>query len=71
MKNHQYIRKLSVKELAKLLIKEVEVNEGDFDFDDELCDYYVTRYYMPDGDYHSDYESALSCTIDWLNSEKK
>ena len=71
MKNHQYIRELPIKELAKLLIQEVEINEGDYDWDDEPCDYYVTRYYIPNGDYDLDYERALSDTIDWLNAEKK
>lgn len=71
MKNHQYIRRLSVKELAKLLVKEVEVNEGDWDYDDEPSDYYVTRYYSPDGKNGYGYEEALQSTMDWLNAERK
>ena len=73
MKNHQYIRQLSVKELAKLLVKEVEVNEGDYDwdYDDEPNDYYVTRYYSPDGKYSYGYDEALQATMDWLNAERK
>ena len=71
MKNHQHIRQLSVKELAKLLVKKVEVNEGDYDWDDEPIDYYVTRYYSPDGKYGYGYEEVLQATIDWLNSERK
>lgn len=35
IKNHQYIRNLSVKESTKLLVKEVEVNEGDEGMDGE------------------------------------
>ena len=70
MKNHQYIRQLSVKELAKLLVKEEEVNEGDYDYDDEPCDYYVTHYVIPDGSYCYNFEDAVKYTIDWLNSER-
>lgn len=71
MKNHQYIRQLSVKELAKLFIKEEEINEGDSGYDDEPCDYYVTRYYTPNGKYGYGYKEVLQATMDWLNAEKK
>ena len=70
MKNHQHIRQLPVKELAKLLVREEEVNEGDYDYDDEPCDYYVTRYFIPDGSYCNDLEDAVHYTIDWLNAER-
>ena len=71
MKNHQYIRQLSVKELAKLLVKEVEVNEGDFDRDDNWCTYYYTNYQAPDGELYVIEDDAIKHTMDWLNAERK
>lgn len=71
MKNHGYIRKLSVKELAELLVDFEEVNEGDEGMDGEWEDYYVTRCICPDGTYSYDYEDAVLHTIDWLNSDYK
>lgn len=71
MKNHEYIRKLSVKELAKLLVSSEEVNEGDEGFDGDWCDYYITHYNCPDGAYDYDYEDAVLHTIDWLNADRK
>lgn len=71
MKNHQYIRNLSVKELAKLLVKEEEHDEGDYDCDDNPISFYVTRYLIPDGSYSYDFDDAVKYTIDWLNAERK
>ena len=71
MKNHEYIRQLSVKELAKLLVQVAEVNEGDEGMDGEWCDYYVTHFVIPDGRYCYDYDDAVRYTIDWLNADRK
>lgn len=54
-----------------MLVKEVEVNEGDWDYYDKPCDYYVTRYYSPDGKYGYGYEEVLQATMDWLNADRK
>lgn len=69
MKNHEYIRKLKVKELAKFLIRSEEVNEGDEGIDGEWQDFYVTHYIIPNGGWTYDYEDALLHTIDWLNAD--
>lgn len=69
MKNHEYIRKLRVKELAKFLVCSEEVNEGDEGIDGEWCDFYVTHYIIPDGSWTYDYEDAVLYTIDWLNAD--
>jgi len=71
IKNHQYIRQLPVKELAELLIKIIEVNEGDEGIDGEWQDCYMTHYVSPNGTYSYDYEDALQNTIDWLNADKR
>lgn len=71
MKNHEHIRKLSVKELAKLLVSSEEVNEGDEGMDGDWVDYYVTHYICPDGVYAYDPEDAILHTIDWLNADYK
>lgn len=71
MKNHEYIRQLSVKELAKLLIHSEEVNEGDEGMDGESCDFYVTHYNMPDGRWSYDHEDAVEHTMNWLNADRK
>jgi len=71
MKNHEYIRKLSVKELAKLLVHAEEVNEGDEGMDGEWCDCYITHYTIPDGSYCYDFDDAVKYTIDWLNADRK
>lgn len=71
MKNHQYIRQLKMRKLAELLVKEIDVNEGDEGCDGEMHDFYVTRYITPDGAYSYDLDDAVSHTIDWLNSERK
>jgi hypothetical protein len=69
IKNHQYIRELSVKQLAELLIGTTEVNEGDEGMDGEWQDYYVTYYTAPDGSLCYDHDAAIKYTIDWLNAE--
>lgn len=69
MKNHEYIRKLRVKELAEYLVHSEEVNEGDEGMDGEWQDFYVTHYIVPDGNYSYDYDDAVKYTIDWLNSD--
>lgn len=69
MKNHEYIRKMKVKGLAKLLVIAKEVNEGEEGVDGEWQDYYVTHYICPDGEWSYDYEDAIEHTIDWLNSD--
>ena len=71
IKNHQYIRNLSVKELTKLLVKEVEVNEGDEGMDGEWLDCYITYFISPNGVQCYDFESAIAATMDWLNAERK
>lgn len=71
MKNHQHIRQLSVKELARMLVRSEEVNEGDEGIDGEWEDFYVTHYICPNGGYSYDYEDAVLHTIDWLNSDYK
>ena len=71
MKNHQYIRQLlSVKELAKLLIKEVEIDEGDYDYDDNWCSCYLTYYKTPNEILCYTEEDAIKHTMDWLNAER-
>lgn len=69
MKQHERIRQLKVRELAKLLVSTQEVDEGDYDWDDEPCNYYVTYYNCPDGSCSYTEEDAIEHTIDWLNSE--
>ena len=69
MKNHQWLRKLGVKQLAKMLIHTKEINEGDEGMDGEWCDDYVMYYVCPDGTLAYDEEDAIQETIKWLNSE--
>lgn len=71
IKNHQYIRGLSVKELAEMLVKTEEVNEGDERMDGETYDWYITYFICPDGIRCYDFEDAIKHTIDWLNSDRK
>lgn len=69
MKNYQYIRKLSIKDLAKLLIREEERLEYE---DDDLWSWSYTWYIAPDGEeFLEDYNEALRHTIDWLNADRK
>lgn len=71
MKNHEYIRKMRVRELAEFLVRSEEVNEGDEGMDGEWQDFYVTHYISPDGSEAYCYEDAVSYAIDWLNSDYK
>lgn len=71
IKNHQYIRGLSVKELAELLVSTTEINEPDEGMDGEMYDYYVTYFVCPDGIRCYDFDDAVAHTIDWLNSDMK
>ena len=68
MKNHEWIRSLKVKDLAKLLIRAEEVNEGDEGMDGEWQDCYVTHYISPCGWSYCE-DDAIQYTIDWLNSD--
>ena len=73
MKNHQYIRQLPVKELAKLLIKEKEIDDYDEGLDGEWhwCGSY-TRYLLPDGTTCDwDLDDAIFHTVNWLNADHK
>jgi len=69
MKNHQWIRQLKVKQLAKLLIYKTEVNECDEAIDGEYCDCWVTHYVCPNNIATYSEEDALRETIRWLSSE--
>lgn len=69
MKNHERIRKMKVKDLAELLVRAEEVNEGDEGIDGEWQDLYVTHYIAPDGSAYWDYDDAVAYTIDWLNAD--
>ena len=69
MKKHEYIRQLSVKELAKLLVKEVEVDEGNYDYDDNWRSDYWTYYKSSNGQIYQTKEDALQSTIEWLNDD--
>jgi hypothetical protein len=71
VKNHQYIRQLSVKKLAKMLVRSEEVNEADEGMDGEWYDLYITHYVCPDGARCYDEEGAIQYTMDWLNAEMK
>lgn len=71
MKNHQYIRQLPVKELAKLLVKEVEIDEGNYDWNDNWISYYWTNYQTPIGELYGGEDDAIQATIDWLNAERE
>lgn len=71
MKNHEYIRKMKVKDLARLLVRAKEVNEGYEGMDGEWGDYYVTRFFAPDGSYLYYYDDAVAYTIDWLNADMR
>lgn len=71
MKNHEYIRKMKVKDLAKLLVRAEEVNEGREGTDGEWHDYYITHYTTPDGFYLYFYDDAVAYTIDWLNADRR
>lgn len=64
MKNHQYIRRLSVKELAELLVNEIQVDESEV----WMCTYYESK--VIDGLW-MDYDDVLKETIDWLNADRK
>ena len=70
MKNHEYIRKLPLKELAELLVTTEDINEGDENIDGERMDFYITYYISPNGIRHYDFEDAVESTIYWLASEK-
>lgn len=70
MKNHEYIRKLKVKELAKILVHFEKANEGNEGMDGEWHDFHVTRYICPDGSWEYYYEDAVLHTIDWLNADR-
>lgn len=63
------MKKLQVKELAKMLVRSEEVNEGDEGIDGEWYDFYVAHYICPDGGWAYDYEDAVLHTIDWLNAD--
>lgn len=71
MKNHEYIRRMKVKDLAKLLVKAEEVDEGDEGRDGEWYGDYMTHYTTPDGSWSYDYDDAVAYTIDWLNADYK
>ena len=65
MKNHQYIRNLSVEELAKLLINEVRVEETDLY--GGYSDYYESKI---TNELFVCEEDAVQSTIEWLNAER-
>lgn len=68
MTNHDYIKNLSVKELAEMLVKETEIYDDDDDGDGYVM---TTTYYVgPEGMCGYGYADVLQATIDWLNKEK-
>ena len=69
MTNREYIQKLSDKELAEMLVYETETNYGDYDYDDNPIDWYLTEYITPDGEAFDNLKDAIRHTIEWLNTE--
>lgn len=69
MKNLQYIREMKIEDLAELLIREKEIDEGGEGSDGEYRSLYITHYVSPDGSHHYSYEESIETTINWLNSE--
>lgn len=73
MTNEQYVKLLSRKQLAELLIQKTYQEEIDYDWDENsyisgYCIVYVTS----DGqEYLEDYESALQHECWWLAQENK
>lgn len=65
--NLERIRALPASELAEILVKEIEVNEGDEGCDGEWYDYYVTSYEAPDGQQFYTFEDAVEHTAYWLS----
>lgn len=71
MKNHEYIRGLSVEELAKLLVQEREIDEGEEDTDGIWQSHYWTYYVAANGEMCNTFSDALEVTINWLNADRE
>ena len=74
MRNIDRIRKMSLEELAPLLIYSKEKDIGDYDWDENPIPYYVTFWYSPSGNYFQYYggneeQEAIDDCIEWLDSE--
>jgi hypothetical protein len=70
MKNHQYIRQMSVEQLAELLIRTEEINEDDEGIGSGWQGFQMTYYITPGGARCYGYDDAVEYTIDWLNAER-
>lgn len=72
MTNLEYIRRLPPEELAKLLVREEEVNTGDEDYTGEWVDFWESFYVPPDGSGQYIVEAdAVEYTVGWLQREHK
>lgn len=74
MRNIDRIRRMSLEEIAPLLVYSEEVDTGDYDWDENPIPCYETFWYSPSGNSFVDYcgegkQEAIDDCIKWLDSE--
>lgn len=69
MDNLEYIRSLSLEELAGLLVRPHHDVIIDEHFDGETIELDDDGYITPDGSWYWDFESAMNHVIAWLKQE--
>lgn len=71
MRQIDRIRKMSLEELAPLLVYSKETDVGDYDWDENPISFYQTFYYSPSGEHFDEnsYEEAIADAINWLDSD--
>lgn len=74
MRNIDRIRRMSLEELAPLLVHSTEEDVGDYDWEENPILYYVTIWHSPSGNCFQDYggkgrEEAIEDCIEWLDTE--
>lgn len=71
---NDYIKKMTIEDLAKFLVREGIYRDFDYAFDGESeypIDNYIDVYYTTDGDYFYSEENAIERQIELLQSEYK
>lgn len=70
MRQIDRIRRMSLEEMAPLLVQSTEVEDiGDYDWDENPIAWYVTVWHSPSGDVFYDHQDAINDCIQWLGSE--
>lgn len=71
MTNYQRIKDMNIEELAEFNIRDILIEEDDYDYDDNLSSIIIDGFQTSDGRKFRDYDDAFEHELNWLKQEYK